>query len=144
MNLFVARKNLLLLKIKNSTILIIFEMISFKSIKLLGNFIDWRRIYARILFETAMIYLILVDHLPNTMKEFKNLKHRNELTKLVLLMMQHIMIKIQLRELFQIRFQKIELVKLLEVINMMDIKEHQQVWSISSLIQVYARFKGNI
>ena len=76
MNLFVARKNLLLLKIKNSTILIIFEMISFKSIKLLGNFIDWTRIYARILFETARIYLILVDHLPNTMKEFKNLKQK--------------------------------------------------------------------
>ena len=32
--------------------------------------------------------------------------------------------KILLRELFQIRFWKIELMKLLEIVDMMDIKEH--------------------
>ena len=55
--LFVARKNQLLLGIKNSTILITFEMISLKSIKPLTNFIDCRQIYARIAFKVTRIYL---------------------------------------------------------------------------------------
>ena len=59
-----------------------------------------------------------------------------ETTKLVLLMMQHIlMVKIQQRELFQIRFLNIELLKLPEIIDMMDIKKHQQVWSTRFLIR---------
>ena len=40
-------------------------------------------------------------------------------------MMQYILIlNIKLKELFQISVQKIKLVKMLEIVNMMDIKEH--------------------
>ena len=66
------------------------------------------------------------------LRETGNLKHlhRMDQTTLVLLMMQHILIiKIQQKE--QIRVCKIELIKLLEVVTMIDIKEHQEAWSIS-------------
>ena len=59
--------------------------------------------------------------------ETGNLKHlcRINKTKIALLMMQYILIlNIKLKELFQISVQKIKLVKMLEIVNMMDIKEH--------------------
>ena len=51
-------------------------------------------------------------------------------------MVQSILIaKIELRELFQIRFYKIEPVTLVEIVDMTDIKEQYQVWSIKFLIR---------
>ena len=70
------------------------------------------------------------------LRETGNLKHlhRMDQTTLVLLMMQHILIiKIQQKE--QIRVYKIELLKLLEIVTMIDIKEHQEAWSISFLMR---------
>ena len=73
--LFVARKNRLSLKIKNSTILIIFKMISLKWIKSLTNFCWPEANYARIEFKAAKIFLYcLLRHLLNIVKKFKNLK----------------------------------------------------------------------
>ena len=51
------KKKSAFIKIKNSIILILFEMISLKLTKSLINFIDWKHIYAKIAFKTARIYL---------------------------------------------------------------------------------------
>ena len=71
-------------------------------------------------------------------REIDNLKHlyRNELDKACFAHDQQILIvKIYQRGLFQIGFSKIEPIKLLEIVNMMCIKERQQIWYITFLIR---------
>ena len=73
-----------------------------------------------------------------------NRLYENNQTKLALLMMQHIVIvKTQQKELFQRRLYKKELMKLLGIVTMMDIIEHQQVWCISFLIKNRIRIEAN-
>ena len=62
-------------EIQQAFALINFKMEKIISKRLLTN--DWRQIYARIAFKTVMCFktfILLVDHLLNIVKEFKNLR----------------------------------------------------------------------
>ena len=68
-------KNQLLLKVKRSIILIIFQMISLKWIKSLTSFYWLETNLCQFFFSNCQdLLIVLVDHLLNIVNKFKNLK----------------------------------------------------------------------
>ena len=116
--------------IKNSTNLIIFLIISSKWIKSLTKFY-WRgtNLCQRCTWNSPDLPIVLVDQISskNSKQETRNLRHlyRNELDKACFAQKAEYSDSKEIEKgLFQKRFWKMELMKLLEIINMIYIKEH--------------------